>query len=726
MNGNSSASSDNGLLIGELRGEDSSPVILPLETLRRHAAMLGTNGSGKTVMAKILIEEAVLQGIPVFVVDPQGDLARLALHGDNKKIASQGGDTKRAKSWRDTAEVRIWTPTRSKGLPICLDPFQPPTGDLDAEQRVASWDMMAAGLAGLCDHDIEKPEGRQVKAFLYELLITATRLGRLPRNFPALAALVENPEILGEDPDLLVGSEVTLEMLKELSEGFVRRPVRLELSRRLKARDTGTDKLLFSLGVPMDIETMLEPCTSGKVPVNVLYLNTLGTDELRHSFVQEFGRRLYDWMLSNSPEGDEVRLLFFMDEVAPYLPSDPRRPPAKEIIKRLFKEGRKYGVSCILATQNVSDVDYKILAQANTLFIGRFTQKQDRNKVRDLLKVGGTDTEFVDDLPKLKAGEFQLFCPDVSNEPIPLKTRWLYSDHGSPLDEDAVEDLVSDKLRKWAKSKAVDSGRVALPPALPSPGATRPGVGWVDDDPDRPFEVHLMGGLALLRDRRDPLSVMLGVTNLLTSVVLLLTTYWLIAAWMADGSGGWAVLLGALLSLVAASAISLEILAGEDAMLVHRLRQRARPIQYGLVIWVWVLWSGTLSGLFPLEELLIPIQAAQTATTLFVMLEFYHRFKLGRLSLAKEDSIFATLLGGITSLTAMITESEFEVMTASERDLMRTLRGAVDLFTLGFIGIMLYQVVDTTPPPWVSEVLVRLGTIYLLLFTSTMMVQRNE
>jgi len=219
---------------------------------------------------------------------------------------------------------------------------------------------------------------------------------------------------------------------------------------------------------------------------------------------------------------------------------------------------------------------------------------------------------------------------------------------------------------------------------------------------------------------------MLGVTNLLTSVVLLLTTYWLIAAWVDDGSGGWAVLLGALLSLVAASVISLEFLAGEDAGLVHRIRQRARPIQYGLVIWVWVLWRGTLSGLFPLEELLIPIQAAQTATTLFVMLEFYHRFKLGRLSLAKEDSIFATLLGGITSLTAMITESEFEVMTASERDLMRTLRGAVDLFTLGFIGIMLYQVVDTTPPPWVSEVLVRLGTIYLLLFASTMMVQRNE
>ena len=39
--------------------------------------MLGSTGSGKTVMAKTVIEEATMAGIPSLIIDPQGDLARL-------------------------------------------------------------------------------------------------------------------------------------------------------------------------------------------------------------------------------------------------------------------------------------------------------------------------------------------------------------------------------------------------------------------------------------------------------------------------------------------------------------------------------------------------------------------------------------------------------------------------------------------------------------------------
>ena len=53
-------------------------------------------------------------------------------------------------------EVRIWTPTRRVGLPVCLDPFSPPTGELDQEQLVASWDMMSTGFAALAGYDVEK------------------------------------------------------------------------------------------------------------------------------------------------------------------------------------------------------------------------------------------------------------------------------------------------------------------------------------------------------------------------------------------------------------------------------------------------------------------------------------------------------------------------------------------------------------------------------------------
>ena len=65
-----------GLFLGERR-DSGAPIDIPSQVLARHAAMLGSTGSGKTVMAKALIEEAALAGIPSLIIDPQGDLARL-------------------------------------------------------------------------------------------------------------------------------------------------------------------------------------------------------------------------------------------------------------------------------------------------------------------------------------------------------------------------------------------------------------------------------------------------------------------------------------------------------------------------------------------------------------------------------------------------------------------------------------------------------------------------
>ena len=151
-------------------------------------------------------------------------------------------------------------------------------------------------------------------------------------------------------------------------------------------------------------------------------LNTIQDENQKQYFVQELSRELYDWMLTQQPADGELKLLFFMDEVAPYLPPHPRNPPAKDLIKLIFKQARKYGVACVLATQNVSDVDYKILAQANTTFIGRFTQPQDVEKVRHLLKESGGDQDLVAQLPTLGPGQFQMVAPDVDANPCLLYT----------------------------------------------------------------------------------------------------------------------------------------------------------------------------------------------------------------------------------------------------------------------------------------------------------------
>jgi DNA helicase HerA-like ATPase len=141
-----------GMLLGTRRDNGATVDIDPM-VLARHAAMLGSTGSGKTVMAKALIEEAALAGIPSLIIDPQGDLARLALSIDEEDLLENDGDVERMKKLKEKIEVRIWTPLRSKGLPLCIDPFRSPPAGLDAEEAITAWDMVAAGFSNLAGYD---------------------------------------------------------------------------------------------------------------------------------------------------------------------------------------------------------------------------------------------------------------------------------------------------------------------------------------------------------------------------------------------------------------------------------------------------------------------------------------------------------------------------------------------------------------------------------------------
>tara|TARA_B100001109_G_scaffold30867_1_gene24312 strand:+ start:59 stop:2206 length:2148 start_codon:yes stop_codon:yes gene_type:complete len=713
----SSGASGEGLFIGRNRDTEHE-VNIPTSILNKHVAMLGSTGSGKTVAAKIIIEEATISGIPSIVIDPQGDLARLCMMGDRKIIAEQGGSSDRARMFEDKVEVRIWTPTKESGLPICLDPFQPPVGDLRPADLQAAWDMMASGFTILAGHDVEKKNsGAQVKAFLYELLTESARCGQLPTDFVQLANLVA-------EPSLLQAHGTSEERIVEIDSGYIKSVVREELARRFNSLDSGVSQLMFSLGVPMNIETLLQPSVKGKTPINILYLNSLGSDNLRHSFLQEFGRRLYDWMLNQKVDSDETNLVFFIDEVAPYLPPDPRRPPAKDIIKLLFKQGRKYGLSCILATQNVADVDYKILGQANTRFLGRFQDKQDISKIRDLLKVGkGGNEEMVDELPNLKTGEFQLVSPDFSDKPTSVKLRWLYTDHGSALGEDEVEQLTPKSLRSWADNLSKTPIQAKLPPAIPLTRKQR--LGGIEEH-QQPFESDLMGGLMLLKDSKDPLSVMLGITNLLTSVTLFLSTLMLADAWLDGESSSIIVTLGILICLISCVAVIIETFLADDIVLVKKIRRRSRPLQYFILVWIWFLWFGGRSELFDLGAVGLLVNVTQTVTTMFVILEFAHRLKLAKLSIQLDWNPVELMKESLHSLKMVISNSQLEIMRATSKEIMKSLQSITEIFTIIVLVVLVSGMTETsTDSVLFNEVSLRLLTIYVLQASARAIVARR-
>ena len=713
-----------GLFLGTRRDTGDVIDIAP-QVLARHGAMLGSTGSGKTVMAKALIEEAALAGIPSLIIDPQGDLARLALGIDLDELEEKDGIVTRAKQLLDRCEVRIWTPLRSKGLPLCIDPFRAPPADLDPEEAITAWDMVAAGFANLAGFDVEKTQGKTVKPFLYEILVEGTRCGLNVGDFQALARVVREPhqefirhlypESFTEDEEERVDPPTWNEVMMEhgLTDFEERLPktTRNDLARRLAAFSSGVNQLLFSNGVPIDIDAFVEPAVPGKIPLNIVYLNTIQDENQKQYFVQELSRELYDWMLTQQPADGELKLLFFMDEVAPYLPPHPRNPPAKDLIKLIFKQARKYGVACVLATQNVSDVDYKILAQANTTFIGRFTQPQDVEKVRHLLKESGGDQDLVAQLPTLGPGQFQMVAPDVDANPVPIQCRWLYTDHGAPLNEDQVEEIITPEIRAWAKTRSAGGGRsrgtgaahaasrgsswggsdswehgaaqsiVEAARIKSAGGMAAAGHGIVDDSA---FEVKLMGGLAVLRDGRDPLYTMQAATNVATVLVLGWVMAALMLAWRDADLSGWWLLVSATTCLAAVGVLVLEWVLGHDTELLQKLSRFAHTFQMLQVIWLWVLLGWTVWGSLDLRGAEPFLEVVVVWVTLFSGIEYLTRFQLGRIRWNG-----GTALDKIVGVSALLTKAELTEMKATSRELLSAVRWMVHGATLVWLCCLL-------------------------------------
>ena len=711
-----------GMFLGSRR-DNAKPIDIPPQVLARHAAMLGSTGSGKTVMAKALIEEAAIAKIPSLIIDPQGDLARLALGIDEKDLTAQGGDVSRARKLLDMCEVRIWTPLRSKGLPLCIDPFRAPPADLDPEEAITAWDMVAAGFTSLAGFDVEKAQGKVIKPFLYEILVEGTKLGVDVGDFRSLAKVVREPHhefirqlypqcFVEEDEDGKMDVPTWEEVMMEFGladfEERLPKSTRNDLARRLSAFSSGVNQLLFSNGVPIDIDSFVEPAIPGKIPLNIVYLNTIQDEAQKQYFVQELSRELYDWMLTQQPAEGELKLLFFMDEVAPYLPPHPRNPPAKDLIKLIFKQARKYGVACVLATQNVSDVDYKILAQANTTFIGRFTQPQDVEKVRHLLKESGGDQDLVAQLPTLGPGQFQMVAPDVDPAPVPIQCRWLYTDHGAPLNEDQVEELIGEEIRAWAKTRSAgksknrgagaakaasrgsswnksdvkdELGLVEAARIKSIGGMTAAAHGVVDDSA---FEVRLMGGLAVLKDGRDPLYTMQATANTASVIALAWTLVALMLAWRDRDLDWWWILAGAGISAVTGLVIALEGLLSHDTELLRKLTKFARTFQLFLVAWLWtlVLWSEfgelNLRGAQPVLEIVV------VWVSVFAIIEFVNRFRLGKIRWNGSSA-----LDKIVGFSTVLTGAQITEMKSNSSQIMSGLRLGLHCFTFVWLSTLL-------------------------------------
>ena len=125
---------------------------------------------------------------------------------------------------------------------------------------------------------------------------------------------------------------------------------------------------------------------------------------------------------------------------------------SRQSIERIAKEGRKYGVSLLLASQRPSEISETIFSQCSNYLALRLTNPNDQNYVKRILP--DTLGSLVDKMPSLRAGECLLIgdavvlpsvvqiekCqPEPSSNDIPYFEIWKQK--WADLDIDSIKEL---------------------------------------------------------------------------------------------------------------------------------------------------------------------------------------------------------------------------------------------------------------------------------------------
>jgi hypothetical protein len=210
----------------------------------------------------------------------------------------------------------------------------------------------------------------------------------------------------------------------------------------------------------------------GKPRVSVISIAHLG-DRERMFFVSRLLNELLGWMRTQ-PGTTSLRALFYMDEIFGYFPPV-ANPPSKGPLLTLLKQGRAFGLGCVLATQNPVDIDYKGLSNAGTWWLGRLQTERDKARVLDGLEgavtAGGGrfDRGYFD--KALSSLRSRVFVMNNVHEdrPVVMESRWAMSYLRGPLTRDHIRQLMGPR-----KAQAAPAAAPIPAQAAPSPRAAAP------------------------------------------------------------------------------------------------------------------------------------------------------------------------------------------------------------------------------------------------------------
>lgn len=369
---------------------------------QRHAALLGSTGSGKSfTVASILEQSAQLPHTNIIVLDLHGEYSSMKF-ASHYRIAGIG-------DLKDAREGAIFLPFWLLTYDEMQSVFVDRSGDNAPNQALA-----------LMDSVIEMKRGAIEALKRVDLLDGFTVDTPVPYRLSELVQSLDskNEEVIPTGEEYVSGA-------KKGQPKTEKGPLNGKLSRfliRLKTK-MNDRRYAFMYQAPAEYETYdalhalakkLLGTGNAKDAVNpgikIIDFSEVPSDILP-VVVGLVARLVYQvqFWSDPGPAGDERHpVVIVCDEAHLYLPSSaastgPLERRALENFERIAKEGRKYGVGLLVVSQRPSDVSTTILSQCSNIISLRLSNKTDQGVVKQLLPESLEGLMEV--LPTLDVGE---------------------------------------------------------------------------------------------------------------------------------------------------------------------------------------------------------------------------------------------------------------------------------------------------------------------------------
>ena len=441
------------ITIGRLAGAESIPVRIDLDRLvTRHSAVLGSTGSGKSTTISSLLRSICQSGggkrcssARILLLDIHGE------YGDALKSAAQVFRVNPSDD-EQPLHVPYWALDTLTLLDFLMGPMSETalTGVLDKIQAAKL--AVAEGVAGVDNNalTINTPLPFSLKQLWADLVDPEYKTwADKERTSPALEE-AGDAQSLKLPKYLPPGSGSALPDINQTNVLGIKRQLAQMRSRLL---DRQYDFMLhpgewepdLAGKSQMDLPELLEAWFGHDKPITVLDLSGVPSQVL----VRLIGGILnitYEAMFwgRNLPEGGRNRPeLIVMEEAHRYLGRDADNP-ARDMVQRIVKEGRKFGVGAMIISQRPSEIDETILSQCGTLFALRLSNSADQSKVKAALP--DSLSGLVDTLPVLRTGE-AIVMGEAARLPIRCRIN-LPPEGERPSSADPEVSAV------WAKAKA--------------------------------------------------------------------------------------------------------------------------------------------------------------------------------------------------------------------------------------------------------------------------------